>query len=203
MKRILNSPSRREGGDRGTRWGSKGFTYKLIAGAFCAFVAGPAFAAGENVVTSQNYVDTAVATKQNDIGRQDSANIVVTYPTTNGGATGTREITTSIADDNKLVTRGAVNTALNTKQPTITGTSGNVATYAASGLNTTGKAIYNASGTYSSAQQAALIEAGNVNTGIANGFNEHLTCHNPPDCTLWVINDLNTNTAYIPTSSGN
>lgn len=172
--------------------------------------AGAAYAEGENIVTSKHYVDTEVAKKQNDIGKQDSANIVVTYPTTVGGTTGTREITTALADDNKLVTRGAINTALNTKEDNITGTANNVVTYGenGNGLNSTGKAVYASSGTYSAAQQAALIQAGDVNSGIAAGYNAHITCSDcggaatcdTTNCLLYSINPLSTNTAYLPTN---
>jgi len=166
-----------------------------------AMVSVGAYATGENVLTSKGYVDTEVGKKQNDIGRKTNTNTVVTYPTTAGGTTGERTISTELGNDTNLVTRGAINTALNQKQGKITGTNGNVATYNAGGLDTTGKAIYNASGTYSDAQKAALIEAGNVNDGIVNGFNAHLTCANPPDCTLWNVNSLTKNTAYVPTSA--
>ena len=183
-------------------------TKLILAGTAALAISTAAYAEGENVVTSKQYVDTEVAKKQNDIGKQNSANIVVTYPTTVGGTTGTREIATELGDDTKLVTRGAVNTALNTKEDNITGTNGNVATYASSGLNSTGKAIYSNSGTYSAAQQAALIQAGDVNSGIAAGFNAHITCSNcggaatcdTTNCLLYSVTPLTTGTAYIPTN---
>ncbi|MBO7509515.1 MAG: hypothetical protein J6T57_04545 [Alphaproteobacteria bacterium] len=162
------------------------------------------YAAGENVVTSKAYVDSGLATKQNDIGRKDTTNIVVTYPTELGGTPNARAIETELGDDDHLVTRGAINAALNRKQDNITGTNGNVATYAASGLNTTGKPVYNSGNAYNSAQQAALIEAGHVNTGIVNGYNAHLTCADPAvggdstNCNLWQINTLSPSTAYLP-----
>ena len=175
--------------------------------------AGAAYAAGENIVTSKHYVDTEVAKKQNDIGKQDTANFVVTYPTTVGGETGSREIVGemgSSTSDTKLATRGAINTALNTKEDNITGTANNVVTYGANGngLNSTGKAIYAKSGTYSAAQQAALIQAGDVNSGIAAGYNAHITCSdcggaatcNTTNCLLYSINPLSTSTAYLPTN---
>ena len=107
------------------------------------------------------------------------------------------------------MTRGAVNTALNTKQETVNGASGSankVVLYNSngglSGSDNPSKGVYNASNAYSG-QTSNLVEAQHVNTAVQNGFNAHLTCAqyatpNDPtsNCLLYNINTLSS--TYVP-----
>ena len=165
----------------------------------------PAFAAGDNVVSSKSYVDSGISQKQNILTKKSSANYVVTFPTTTGGTPGSRIIQTTVATGTDLVTRGGVNTALNAKQEKITGgTSGDVVLYNTSGgISGDSKGVYNANAAYSG-QTTKLVEAQHVNGAIARGFNAHLTCaetnpSNANECWIYNVNTLNANTnTYVP-----
>ena len=174
-------------------------TKSIITGAFIGAIAATgAYAAGENIVTSKYYVDTEVATKQPKL-LDNGSDVAVTYPAQLGGTPNQRTIGTSVTTGDNLVTTGGVNTALNAKQQKISGTQNTVVTYGATDGATGSKAVYNASGSYTS---GALAEAGHVNTTVINGFNAHLTCADPvngtsSNCNLWQINDL-TGGTYVP-----
>ena len=171
----------------------------MIAG-LSAVVSMGAFAAGENIPTSRAYVDGNVATKQGILAKQSADNVAVTYPTSVGGTPGTRTINTALGSstsDTALATTGAINTVLGNKQTKINGTANTVVTYTGSSGGTSQKAIYS-SGTAYSGQTSNLTEAQHVNGAVTNGFNAHLTCSNPPDCTLYDVNTLSSSTAYVP-----
>ena len=165
----------------------------------------PAFAAGDNVVSSKSYVDSGISQKQNVLTKKLTSNYVVTFPTTTGGTPGSREIKTNVGTGTDLVTRGGVNAALNAKQEKITGgTSGDVVLYNASGgISGDSKGVYNANAAYSG-QTTKLVEAQHVNGAIARGFNAHLTCaetnpSNANECWIYNVNTLNANTnTYVP-----
>lgn len=191
-------------------------TKLIITGAVAGAIAtaGTAYAAGENVVSSKAYVDSGISQKQGIISKVDNANTVMLFPTTTGGTPGARAIQTSLGNDTNLVTRSAVNTALNAKQEIVHGVSdaaNKVVLYNSngglSGTDNPAKGVYNASTAYTG-QGGNLIEAQHLNAAIANGFNAHLTCANPPDCTLWTMNQLNASTntyvpQTVPATSGN
>lgn len=172
-----------------------------VAAMVGAFVVMPSFAVdGDKTVTSKQYVDSNIAQKQQIISKRANSNTAMTFPTTTGGAPGERKINTAMGtstSDSGLATTGAINTALNNKQEKITGgTSGDVVLYNQSGgISGDSKGVYNSTGTYTS-QSQKLVEAQHVNDAVTSGFNAHLTCANPPDCTLWNVNELSG--TYVP-----
>ena len=173
----------------------------ILAGAAAMAIAGTAFAAGENIVTSKHYVDTEVATKQPNLAGPGS-NVAVTFPDSTGGTPNERTIGTSVTTGTNLVTTGGVNTALNEKQQKISGDANTVVTYTGTSGGTGQKAVYSSSGSYTA---SALAEAGHVNSAVTNGFNAHITCSNcggaatcnTSNCLLYSINDL-TGGTYVP-----
>ena len=182
----------------------------ILASVIAALVVTPSIATvtetDRKTVTSKGYVDTTAATKQAKF-TTTGTDKAVTYPATSGGTPTSRTINSAVGSstsDTNLVTTGAVNSALNTKQGLISGTNGNVMTYGSgNGANPGSKAVYNGS-TYNS---AALVEAQHVNGAVTRGFNAHLTCaeyQTPNDssspCLIWNVNSLNGGT-YVPTSN--
>ncbi len=178
-------------------------TKTLFASVIAALAIVPAFAAdptpGDKTVTSVGYV---TRTRQ-PIIEAKQGDYVVMYPNDdNGDADGEvqeRGIITNVYnydEGNELVTVGGVNTALAEKQDAIpAGTSGNLVTYNGQSGSVGSAAVYNATGTYNS-QTGSLVQAQHVNTAAQNAFNAHVTCSNPPDCTLWTINELSG--TYVP-----
>ena len=153
-------------------------------------------------VTTQGYVDTTVAEKQDKLS--GSSGYAVTYGSS-AGATDERQIVTSLGSDTTattLPTTGAVVTGLNGKQAALNGASNTVITYTGTEGSTGSKGVYQASGSYST-QTNSLAEAGHVNTAVANAFNEHLTCNtyatpgdSTSECLLWNVNTLSG--TYMP-----
>ena len=184
-------------------------TSKLILfGAVATAMTAGAYAAGENTVATKSYIDSGVSQKQDIISKVANNNSAMLFPTTTGGTPQSRTINTTVGtstSDTGLVTRGAVATELNNKQETVNGVSGSankVVLYNSSGglsaTNNPAKGVYNSGSAYSG-QTTNLVEAQHVNGAVANGFNAHLTCNNPPDCDLWDINQLDASTnAYVP-----
>ena len=180
----------------------------LIFGGILA-VAGNAYAV-TSTVTSKGYVDNAVAAKQAIIPAQ-SGDYVVMYPNDDNddddGAIGMRQIITDIDnydEGNELVTVGAINSALQTKQGVIpAGTSGNLVTYTGTAGTVGSASVYNASNAYSG-QTTSLVQAQHVNTAAMNAFNAHLTCNTYDNsgtqtaehCLLWNVNNLSG--TYVP-----
>ena len=92
--------------------------------------------------------------------------------------------------DVTVTSRNYVRTQVDAKQDKIgAGTNGSVVTYTGSQGVVGEKAVYNESASYNS---GALVEAGQVNTAIQNGINNHLECAETRDgvCVLWRINTL-------------
>ena len=94
----------------------------IIIGAIAGVVAtGAAFAAADNRVTSKDYVDAGLGTKQNTIpaaGTNTDAGTSVVMYTNNAGTVGERKIYSGTdynagTDANKLVTASALNGAVN------------------------------------------------------------------------------------------
>ena len=179
----------------------------IISGALGAIISGGAYAddaatiLAKKTVTSKNYVDTALATKQPILTAQDG-DYAVLYPGDgeDDGAVRTRAIITSVgdyADGNELVTVGGVNTALAGKQNALpNNTAGKLVTYNGA-MGSVGSAdVYDSTSTYST-QQNALVKAKQVNEAISAGFNGVLTCVDSPACTLWRIDDTMSGT-YVP-----
>ena len=175
----------------------------VITGAFIGtIVATVAYAEGENVVTSQNYVDTQLATKQPVLTAQ-GGDYAVLYPNSTNedddGEVGARAIGTSVynyADAGDLVTVGGVNTALNAKQNSITGTNGNVVVYDGTVGAVGSKPVYNSANAYNT-QQNALVQANQVNAAITGGLAALITCAGRIDnsdetspCILFQINPI-------------
>ena len=177
------------------------FSYTLLFGAIASIIAFEAFAVSKTV-TTQGYVDTKVATKQDKLS--GSSGYAVTYGSS-AGTTDERQIVTSLGSDTTattLPTTGAVVTGLNGKQGTINGPANSVVTYTGSSGGTSSQGVYQASGSYSS-QTDSLAEAGHVNTAVTNAFNAHLTCNryatpgdSTSDCLLWDVNNLSG--TYMP-----
>lgn len=170
-----------------------------VMGAFGAH-AGP-------VLTSKDYVDTAVDGKQPKIsGTNGSA---ITYGAS-AGAYNERAIATSVGTDTAattLPTAGAVVKGLNGKQAAIpAGTSGNLVAYSGTAGTVNSQAVYKTNATYAS-QTDALVQAQHVNTATTNAFNAVMTCNAwDPDvpvadrtdenCWLWNVNRLSG--TYVP-----
>lgn len=178
------------------------FSYTLLFGAIASIIAFEAFAVSKTV-TTQGYVDTKVATKQDKL--TGSSGYAVTYGAS-AGTTGSRQIVTSLGTSTTattLPTTGAVVTGLNGKQGTINGPANSVVTYTGSSGGTSSQGVYQASGTYSS-QTDSLAEAGHVNTAVTNAFNAHITCgtydtsgvQTADHCLLWNVNNLSG--TYMP-----
>ena len=177
------------------------FSYTLLFGAIASIIAFEAFAVSKTV-TTQGYVDTKVATKQNKLSGTNG--YAVTYGSS-AGATDERQIVTSLGSDTTattLPTTGAVVSGLNTKQNTINGNNNTVVQYTGTEGSLTSKGVYQASGTYSS-QTDSLAEAGHVNTAVTNAFNAHIDCNTyatpgdtTSDCLLWNVNNLSG--TYMP-----
>lgn len=115
-------------------------------------------------------------------------------------------------EDGEVVTSKLyVDTRLDAKQDAIgdgvnggNGSNGDVVTYTDTAGTVSSKPVYDETGSYTTAQQNALIEAKNVNTAVQNGLNQHVTCRdwagNDPtsgDCWIWQIN-TNLNGTYVP-----
>lgn len=175
----------------------------LLCGAIASVVAANAVAATTSkTVTTQGYVDTAVATKQNKLS--GTSGYAVTYGSSAGQTAG-RQIVTSLGTSTTattLPTTGAVVSGLNNKQNKINGDNNTVVQYTGTEGSLTSKGVYQASGTYSG-QTSNLAEAGHVNTAVTNAFNEHITCNTyatPGDttseCLLWNVNTLSG--TYMP-----
>ena len=103
--------------------------------------------------------------------------------------------------DNRIVTSQAyVTQQLNAKQNKIGGeTAGTVITNSGTEGQVESKPVYQTGGTWNATQQGALLEAGQANTAIQNGLNQHVTCEsgtNASNCTLWRINTLSG--TYMP-----
>lgn len=175
---------------------------KLLIATFASVIAVDAAMALSKTVTTQGYVDTAVATKQDKLSGTNG--YAVTYGSSAGQTDG-RQIVTSLGNDTSattLPTTGAVVTGLNTKQNAINGNNNTVVQYTGTEGSLTSKGVYQASGTYSG-QTSNLAEAGHVNTAVTNAFNEHITCNTyatPGDttseCLLWNVNTLSG--TYMP-----
>ena len=174
----------------------------IIFGAVASVLAIDAAMAVTKTVTTQGYVDTAVATKQNKISGTNG--YAVTYGASAGQTDG-RQIVTTLGSDTTattLPTTGAVVTGLNGKQGTLNGPANSVITYTGSSGGTSSQGVYQASGSYST-QTNSLAEAGHVNTAVTNAFNAHLTCNRyatpgdtTSDCLLWNVNTLSG--TYMP-----
>ena len=189
-------------------------TKSIITGAFIGAIAATAvYAEGENIVTSKTYVDSGISQKQGIISKASNNNSAMLFPTATGGTPQARTIQTSLGTGTDLVTRGAINTALNGKQETVNGVSGSaskVVLYNASGglsgTNNPAKGVYDDTAAYNGNN---LVEAQHVNGAVATGFNAHLTCAEcgglplnqctTSNCNLWQINTLNATTnTYVP-----
>ena len=174
----------------------------LLFGVVVSVFAFDALAAGQTI-TTQEYVDGAVAEKQDKLS--GTSGYAVTY----GGSAGTtaqRQIVTSLVGldttATTLPTTGAVVAGLNGKQAILNGPANSVVTYTGTSGDTSSQGVYQASGSYNS-QTNSLAEAGHLNAAVVNAFNAHITCGSyatPGDttsnCLLWNVNNLSG--TYLP-----
>lgn len=176
-----------------------------IVGVIAVFTAGAVRAEGEDTVTSKAYVDHEVGLKQPKLAAQ-SGDYAVLYPNSTGGNTSydedgevqPRAIVSNLQgnDATALVTAGAVKTAMDSKQNTITGiTAGDIMTYNGNGGGYTGTKVYNSSAAYTaSGQSTALVTANQVNSAVTYGLEQFLSCagwvddDQTKDCILYQIN---------------
>ena len=154
------------------------------------------------VVTSQKYVDDAIAKKQKQFAEERGT--VVMYTGTEGSV-GSKTIESGLSGNSAgLPTVGAVNAGLNKKQnkiPAVTSArSGNIVTYTATEGQVGERALYRSTQTYNS---QGLVEASNVNKAISSGLNGNLSCAgNAPGttntCWLYTITTQPANAVYTP-----
>jgi len=160
-------------------------------------------------VTSQDYVDNVMNTKQNKIAAT-SGDRVVTYSTT-AGQTGSRAILDDLsgttATDTNFATAMAVVDPVDSKNIQVLNIGApNVLTYSGSYGSLTATPIYNNTvNTFSN----GLVDANTLNTAMMTVANNEMTCaqratpgNDSSECILWKINTaaanpLNT-TAYLP-----
>lgn len=179
----------------------------LLCGAIASIVTANAVAATiTKTVTTQGYVDTVAATKQNKIS--GTAGYAVLYSGLSG-TTGERAIdeylylnSQSALSSTNLPTTGSVVTALNEKQDILNGAANTVVTYTGTSGGTGSRGIYQSSGSYSS-QTNNLAEASHLNSAVTNAFNALVTCNTyatpgdtTSDCLLWNVNTLSG--TYMP-----
>lgn len=176
----------------------------LLFGVVVSVFAFDAFAAPlGRVITTKEYVDDAVAEKQDKLS--GTSGYAVTYGAS-AGATDQRQIVTSLGTSTSattLPTTGAVVAGLNGKQAILNGPANSVITYTGTSGGTSSQGVYQASGSYNS-QTNSLAEAAHVNTAVANAFNAHLTCRTydtsgiqtSEHCLLWDVNNLSG--TYMP-----
>ena len=128
----------------------------------------------ENVVTSKKYVDDEMAKLQPQFANLGNDKLMLYSDTTDGVVT-SRDIVTTLGTSttaDSIPTRGAINTALNTKQNIVNGNAGWV-------MENTGlapgsvkqKPIYSTTNNYTT----ALVEAETLNTIVTNAVNSELT----------------------------
>ena len=177
--------------------------YIVYFAACVLLFAGDAFATASRI-TTQDYVDSAVATKQDKLTGTEG--YAVLYGVI-AGATSEREIVTSLTNEGtssvKIPTSGAVISALADKQDTMSGSANTVVTYTGISGGVSSRGIYQSSGTLAN-QSSSLAQAGHLNAAVTNAFNAHLTCHTYANgynsgaehCLLWDVNSLSS--TYIP-----
>lgn len=161
-------------------------------------------------VTSQDYVDSVMNTKQNKIA-STSGDRVVTYSTT-AGQTGSRaildDLTGTTTTDTNLAAAMAVEDALYSKNQQVLNIGApNVLTYSGSNGTLTATPIYNNTmNTFSN----GLVDAATLNTAMTAAANNEMVCseyatgmpETDANCMLWEINtgvaNPLTTTAYLP-----
>ncbi len=161
-------------------------------------------------VTSQDYVDNVMNTKQNKIAAT-SGDRVVTYSTT-AGQTGSRAILDDLsgttATDTNFAAATAVKDAVDSKNQQVLNIGApNVLTYSGSNWTLTATPIYNNTvNTFSN----GLVDAATLNTAMTAAANNEMVCseyatgmpETDANCMLWEINTAAANplttTAYLP-----
>jgi hypothetical protein len=161
-------------------------------------------------VTSQDYVDNVMNTKQNKIAAT-SGDRVVTYSTT-AGQTGSRAILDDLSGttttDTNFAAETAVKDAVSRKNERVLNIGApNVLTYSGtSGLLTATPIYNNTVNTFSN----GLVDANTLNTAMMTAANNEMVCseyatgmpETDANCMLWEINTAAANplttTAYLP-----
>lgn len=183
---------------------------KKILFAIIATMIIPVVYADTVTVTSQDYVDNVVNTKQNKIAAT-SGDRVVTYSTT-AGQTGSRAILDNLSGttttDTNFAAAMVVDSAVYRKNQQVLNIGApNVVTYTGNAGTMTATPIYNNTvNTFSN----GLVDANTLNTAMMTAANNEMVCHEyapgmpetDANCMLWEINTaaanpLNT-TAYLP-----
>ena len=152
-----------------------------------------------SVVASKSYTDSQMATRQPIFtGDANGANKIMMYDGATDGVVGSRDIVETLGTPNaagiysditstEVPTRGAIQTGVDRKQDTITGMANYVSTYTATAGTVGSKPIYGNDTPYG----VAVIEAGTLNTAIADAVNSELTpIDTDPNGRLWQINDV-------------
>ncbi|MBO4480115.1 MAG: hypothetical protein J5742_00630 [Alphaproteobacteria bacterium] len=175
---------------------------KILLTSILAIVTGItiANADGDKKVTSKNYVDTQIGTRQEKIPAANTnsatpGSTVVTYTSTAGtiGERGIINNTESLdtrENSDKLVTAGALSNYL-------LGNAGNVPVYDSNGYISDGRGIYDGSAGYDSSTDAdklvtaaALVDGlDSVQGNLPTVTTSKLTCVDSPSCTLWTVAD--------------
>lgn len=179
----------------------------LRFGLLVSVITGPAFA-DPATVTSRDYVDTVVDSKQNTI-TATSGDRVVTYGAA-AGQIGSRQILDDLSGttttDTNLAGAMAVEEAVYSKNQEVLNIGApNILTYSGNRGTLTATPIYNGTvNTYSN----GLVDAATLNTAMTTAANNELICDeyatpgdSTSECILWRINTSNTpltTTAYLP-----
>lgn len=183
---------------------------KKILFAIIATMMMPVTYADTVTVTSQDYVDNVMNTKQNKIAAT-SGDRVVTYSTT-AGQTGSRAILddlsgTTTTDTNLAAATAAEDAVFSKNQEILNIGAPNVLTYSGTSGTLTATPIYNNTvNTFSN----GLVDAATLNTAMTAAANNEMVCHEyatgmpetDANCMLWEINTAAANplttTAYLP-----
>lgn len=183
---------------------------KKILFAIIATMIIPVVYADTVTVTSQDYVDNVMNTKQNKIAAT-SGDRVVTYSTT-AGQTGSRAILDDLSGttttDTNFAAETAVKDAISRKNQQVLNIGApNVLTYSGKKGTLTATPIYNNTvNTFSN----GLVDANTLNTAMMAAANNEMVCseyatgmpETDANCMLWEINTAAANplttTAYLP-----
>ena len=125
------------------------------------------------IPTSKSYTDAQLNGRQPQFANLGNNKLMLYSDTTNGAVT-SRDIVTTLGDSttaDSVPTRGAINTALATKQNTLNGTAGWVVENTGTAGSVKAKPVYSTTDNY----KTALVEADDLNTIITNAVNSELT----------------------------
>jgi len=125
------------------------------------------------VPTSKSYTDAQLNGRQPQFANLGNDKLMLYSDTTNG-AVGGRDIVTTLGNSttaDSVPTRGAINTALATKQNTLNGTAGWVVENTGTAGSVKAKPVYSTTDNY----KTALVEADDLNQIVIDAVNSELT----------------------------